>query len=252
MTSPPAFEPTLTPYGDSALMIAATDPDPAGRRRTMGAARRAVETRRPHGVVDLVAGLESLLVEFDPLEVSTEALATLLRLTLDAHQPDAGPDATAPTHFTIPVLFDDAVAPDLAEVAAEQGLDQATLVERFASFSLSISLLAAAMAPMMDGAAFDTPVSRCTLPRTDVAAGSIMVAGANAIIQPFPGPTGWKVIGRTPLRICDIARTPPTSYRPGDTVRFVPIDAPEYDRLAGRFLTADTPVADAAEGAGAP
>jgi allophanate hydrolase subunit 1 len=63
-----------------------------------------------------------------------------------------------------------------------------------------------------------------------------MVAGTSAIIQPFPGPSGWKVIGRTPLTICDIREDPATSYRPGDRVTFKVIPESGWAELEGKFL----------------
>ncbi|WAH95383.1 carboxyltransferase domain-containing protein [Arthrobacter sp. MMS18-M83] len=112
------------------------------------------------------------------------------------------------------------------------------MLRQFESSVLTINLLAAAMAPMMGGVQFPGQVSRCVEPRTNVDPGSVMVAGTNAIIQPFPGPSGWKVIGRTPLTICDIREDPATSYKPGDLVRFELVPEGEWVRLEGRFLRA--------------
>ncbi len=90
------------------------------------------------------------------------------------------------------------------------------------------------MAPMMDGHRTATGIRRRAQPRTDVAPGSIMVAGTNAIIQPFPGPTGWRVIGRTPHTIVDIRQSPPTSFGPGDAVTFVRIGSHQAALLEAR------------------
>jgi allophanate hydrolase subunit 1 len=121
-------------------------------------------------------------------------------------------------------------------VAEELGLNQEATLSALTSSVLTINLLAAAMAPMMAGVQFPGQVSRCAEPRTDVVPGSVMVAGTSAIIQPFPGPSGWKVIGRTPLTICDIHEDPATSYRPGDRVRFEVIPESRWAELEGRFL----------------
>jgi len=127
-------------------------------------------------------------------------------------------------------------APDLPEVAEELGLSPEATLEVFTSSVLTINLLAAAMAPMMAGVKFPGQVRRCAEPRTDVAPGSVMVAGTSAIIQPFPGPSGWKVIGRTPLTVCDIHEDPATSYRPGDRVMFKLIPESGWEELEGQFL----------------
>lgn len=239
MTSSPlplAAKIAMSEFGDSALMLTVRDDDPATRRSIISAVRSILLPRLPYGTRDAVAGLESLLIEFDPLAVAPRQLTEVLGLIIEAHQDDDGDDGPAPNNFLIPVDFRAEFAPDLAEVAGELGLAPAEVIKIVTASALRISLLAAAMAPMMDGLDFPAPVSRCALPRTDVPAGSIMVAGNNAIIQPFPGPSGWKVIGRTPLRICDIGQQPATSYAAGDHVRFTALREDQWPIHEGRFL----------------
>ncbi|WP_138418272.1 5-oxoprolinase subunit B family protein [Sinomonas gamaensis] len=231
-SSPQQF--SVTPYGDSAVLLTPTSTDPAERRLAATRLRAAVAHHRPRGVVDLAAGLESLLVEFDPLQVSHDLLEDTLLLIAETsdHVAEAG-DAR---EFVIPTVFGGDHSPDLPSVASELGLTVEETITTFTGSVLTINLLASAMAPMMAGVQFPRQLARLAEPRTDVPSGSIMVAGTNAIIQPFPGPTGWRVIGRTPLTICDISRDPAVSFRPGDTVRFTAIPQERWDELAGEFL----------------
>lgn len=86
-------------------------------------------------------------------------------------------------------------------------------------------LLAAAMAPMMSGLSLPAPVSRRRQPH-ERSRRSIMIAGRHAIIQPFPGPTGWRVVVHTSLTIVDIARAAPTAFAPGDILPGSPASIP--------------------------
>ena len=57
----------------------------------------------------------------------------------------------------------------------------------------------------------------------------------------MPMPSGWYVIGRTPLKMYDLRRDRPFLLAGGDTVSFVPIDAEAFaamsaDAEAGRPL----------------
>lgn len=226
-------------FGDSALMLSVRDDVPTVRRDVIADVRAILLPRLPYGVSNAVAGLESLLIEFDPLQVAPEQLAEVLGLLLALHESEADTEGPAPKQLLIPVDFSDEFAPDLAEVARELDLTPQEVITAFTGSPLRITLLAAAMAPMMDGVEFPAPVSRCARPRTDVPPGSIMVAGRNAIIQPFPGPSGWKVIGRTPLRICDITEHPATSYGAGDHVRFTVLERGRWPELNGQFLRAE-------------
>ncbi|MFE4196726.1 allophanate hydrolase subunit 1 [Paenarthrobacter sp. NPDC056912] len=231
---------TAVPFGDSALMVSLASGTVDERQRGSRRLREILLEVRPHGLLDVVAGVDSVLVEFDCLAVSHGQLAQTIRLAASGtgfHDEGANPGGK---HFVIPLVVNEAFAPDLPDVALELGISQEAVLGHLEASVLNINLLASAMAPMMGRVEFPGQVSRCKEPRTNVAPGSVMVAGTNAIIQPFPGPTGWKVIGRTPLVVCDIREDPPTSFKSGDTVRFKVVPGSEWERLQGRFLRTDS------------
>jgi inhibitor of KinA len=64
-----------------------------------------------------------------------------------------------------------------------------------------------------------------------VTAGSVGIAGGQTGIYPTETPGGWRLIGRTPVRMFDPQTQPPTRVQAGDIVRFAPIDRAEFDRL---------------------
>ena len=236
MTAAAPVSITVESFGDSAVMVTIPHPDPATRRAGIIRVRERLLADRPPGVLDIVSGLESLLVEFDPLTTTPEHIAYAARL-LAAAPSTTDPTALSPVrHFAIPVVFDAETGPDLASVADEVGLTPGEVIDAIAASTFTICLLGAAMAPMMDGLRVPRPVRRRAEPRTDVAPGAIMIAGTNAIIQPFPGPTGWRVVGRTPHTIVDISRPDPVAFGPGDTVRFVPVTRTEARPMTGTFL----------------
>ncbi|MFF7308910.1 carboxyltransferase domain-containing protein [Streptomyces sp. NPDC008137] len=238
MTTAPYGAITVEPFGDSAAMVTIPHGDQAVRRAGIIAFRDRFLAHRPPGVLDVVSGLESLLIEFDPLRTSLQHVEYAARLVARwAPSPADGTAARAVRSFDIPVVFDDESGPDLVSVAEELGMRPPDVVEAIAGSTFTICLLGAAMAPMMDGLKVPVPLRRRAEPRTDVAPGAIMIAGTNAIIQPFPGPTGWRVVGRTPHTIVDISRPDPVSFGPGDIVRFVPVTRDEALTLEAGFLT---------------
>lgn len=64
---------------------------------------------------------------------------------------------------------------------------------------------------------------RLVRPRERVAAGTVAIADGQTSIYPFDSPGGWRLIGRTDVRIFDSTREAPALIRPGDRVRFVPL-----------------------------
>lgn len=228
------FPLTIAEYGDAAVMVTVRTADEAERRRVIAAFRERVLSEVPPGVDDVVSGLESLLVEFDPLVTTSEQVSFSLGALGKAEEVVGA--RREPSHLVVPIVVDAETAPDLADVAVELGITPDEVIRLLESSTLTVNLLAAAMAPMMDGLDVARPVRRQATPRTDVPPGSVMIAGRNAIIQPFPGPTGWRVIGRSPLTIVDITRDAPVSFAPGDRIEFRRITADEAESLRGTFL----------------
>ena len=60
-------------------------------------------------------------------------------------------------------------------------------------------------------------------PRLAVPAGSVGIAGAQTGVYPTAAPGGWRLIGRTTVRMFDAGRNPPGLVGPGDRVRFEPL-----------------------------
>jgi KipI family sensor histidine kinase inhibitor len=75
---------------------------------------------------------------------------------------------------------------------------------------------------------------RRPLPRVLIPAGSVVMAGGQAAVISVPVPSGWHILGDTPVRPFDRARDEPFLFRPGDLIRFHPIDADEFARLTSR------------------
>ena len=78
--------------------------------------------------------------------------------------------------------------------------------------------------------ALHTP--RLESPRQKVVAGSVGIAGNQTGVYPLDSPGGWRLIGRTPLRLFAPEREQPLLYEAGDLIRFRPISEMEYHTLA--------------------
>ena len=135
---------------------------------------------------------------------------------------------------SIPVVYGGGAGPDLARVAELCGLSEGEVIERHAANELHV--LFDGFAP---GFAYlgDLPdelrVPRLETPRTRTPAGSVGIAGPMSGIYPAALPGGWRIVGRTPITLFDPRRDPPAYLVPGDTVRFEPIDAADWNSRTG-------------------
>src|SRR5262249_15708948 len=117
----------------------------------------------------------------------------------------------------VPVIFD---GPDLDDVARHTGLTAARVVETFVAAEYLVYFVGFSTCfPYLGGLPPELATPRLSAPRKHVPAGSVAIGGAQAGVYPLPSPGGWRLIGRTSLRLFDPAGEPPALLRMGDRVR---------------------------------
>jgi KipI family sensor histidine kinase inhibitor len=229
--------PVIADCGDSAVVVRAAGTDAERKWEFVHALADAVEAAGLDGVYGAVPAYDSLLVEFDCTRTDHATVREAIRRAALGQRSVRRPAAQS---FVVPVVYGGEYGPDLPEVARQLGISEREVVELHCAAPLTIRCLGApAGAPMMDGPAFPRPVPRLGSPRTSVPPGSIAVAGRQAVICPVRSPGGWPLLGRTPLRVLDLAAEPFTAYRPGDRFRFVPIAPAQWDEHRDAVLVAD-------------
>jgi KipI family sensor histidine kinase inhibitor len=68
-------------------------------------------------------------------------------------------------------------------------------------------------------------------PRPRIPASSVSVGGAQAALGSIAGPSGWHLLGRSPVRPFLPGREPVFLFNPGDRLRFDPIAADDWESL---------------------
>ncbi len=123
----------------------------------------------------------------------------------------------------IPVVYGGG---DLGDVARGTGLEPEEVVAKHSGRDYRVWLLGFAPGFPYLGVLDDAlHLSRRATPRPRIAAGSVAIAGAQTGIYPSESAGGWHVIGQTKQTIFDPESRDPFLLRPGDTVRFVPVEA---------------------------
>jgi len=196
------------------------------------------------GIIETAPSYRSLLVCYEPTEVSFEQLVTELRRLL-LRGTRAGQRNTAA--WNVPVVYDGPFAPDLGEVAERLGLTSEQVITAHVQADYLVYMVGFAPGlPYLGGLPPALHISRRLNPRPRVPAGAVMIGGTQANIVPMAVPSAWYILGQTPLRAFDLNREDPFLFRSGDRVRFHRIDAAEYDRLAGMTSEQLLPIVRAA------
>ena len=219
--------PRFLAASDDALLVRfGTEISVAHHRRVRGLTA-VLDLAALPAVRNLHPAYASLLIRFDPLRTDHAELETVVRGLVDQAEAPA-----APRTIEIPVCYGGEFGPDLAAVAEHCRLEPQEVIARHSAPEYLVYFLGFAPGfPYLGGldAALATP--RLPAPRTRVPAGSVAIGGAQTGVYPVATPGGWRIIGRTPLRLFESERAEPASVRMGDQVRFVPIGAAECARL---------------------
>lgn len=236
------MSPRLLALGDGALTLEFGDRiDPAVNAKVI-AARDALAALQLDGISDVVPAWRSLTVHFDPLRLDHDVLGKQLLHCAEAPPqelalvgPQSGiPGRQSPTRWQIPVVFGHEFGPDLAAVTEATGRSESQIIEAICATELRVFLIGFLPGfPYLGELPDWLRLPRLTTPRAAVPANSLAIAGAQAAIYPWQSPGGWHLLGRTPVRLFDVADTArPALLAPGDAVRFRPIARAEFERLA--------------------
>lgn len=218
----------IAPAGDSAFVAEFPAGIDLATSRRVVALEHALRARCGSVLRELVVGFCSLTIYFDPLAIDGAWLADEIRQAcLSAETWEDERRAV----LDIPVCYDNELGLDLADVSASTGLSPEAIAELHSEATYRVFMVG-----FTPGFAYLAPVDprlalpRRATPRTVVPAGSVAIAAGQTAIYPEESPGGWHIIGRTRVRPFDSSRPQPFLFRPGDRVRFVPIDRPTYDR----------------------
>jgi KipI family sensor histidine kinase inhibitor len=192
----------------------------------------AVHARMAPELRDVVPALGGLALHFHPHfdgDLVQFALTVVQRALEDGLPPqdDIGRD------IEVPVCYEPAFAPDLAEVARRLKLDPDEVVARHVRGDYRVLMIGFAPGhAYMGGLDPSLSLSRRSAPRPEVPAGSVAIANEQTVVYPYAISGGWNVIGRTPLVVFDARREPPSLFGPGDRVRFRAISKAQFEEIA--------------------
>ncbi|MEL6875040.1 MAG: allophanate hydrolase subunit 1 [Pseudomonadota bacterium] len=181
---------------------------------------------------EVVPGLDSMSVQFDPSRVDVEDAIATLHNQLSVEGQTA---VSVAAMIDIPVCYDPEFAPDISNVAEQSGHNVESFIRWHQTARFSVSMLGflpgfAYLRCAEDGG----DIRRLASPRQQVAAGSVGMVGNQNCLYSFSSPGGWPIIGRTPVKLFDPANNPPNLLQPDQVIRFRQIGRDDYEQLAAK------------------
>ena len=189
---------------------------------------------------DLVASYTSLLIEFDPLQITPWQAQTSFLKAWDKHcrlmrsHGHVVSTDTALNCIEIPVYYHPSVAWDIEEVSQKKGLSWQQVARLHSQGQYRVYAMGFAPGFAFMGQIDPTlEMPRKSCPRTSVPAGSVAISDLQTAIYPSQSPGGWNIIGRSPCELFNPNNSPASLLKTADYVRFKAIDEQQFLALGG-------------------
>jgi KipI family sensor histidine kinase inhibitor len=251
-------KPEFRPGGDRNILVYLGDEMSFDLNFLVHSYAAAIREARLDGVVELIPELASLLVSYDPERIAYNDLIRELVAIRAGIGAIAGIELPSRL-FYVPVLYfdpwtqacvDDYRAriaekePDADFLVSLNGLaDRRQLVRVHSGTEYWVAALG-----FWPGLGSFLPLDpRCQLtapkydpPRTWTPKGTVGIGGAITCIYPDRTPGGYQIFAISPMPIWDPSqrlaafRDSLALFKPGDRVRFIPIDREEHDYISGK------------------
>jgi KipI family sensor histidine kinase inhibitor len=180
------------------------------------------------GVVETVPTYRSLMVQLDPLLVDRAAFVERVRMmiaTLDVR-------GIAGRRWRVPVVYGGEFGIDLEDVARRHEITPQEVIRRHSAPVYRVYMIGFMPGfTYLGGLDMSIATPRRLDPRPKTPRGTISIGGIQALIANQEMPSGWHLLGRTPVRAFLAGREPAVLFAPGDEVVFEPIETRHWEAL---------------------
>ncbi|MCF6095065.1 5-oxoprolinase subunit PxpB [Microaerobacter geothermalis] len=181
------------------------------------------------GIVEWIPTYTAVTVFYQPHVIRYKELCNRLEQVFYEMKQVTLPPAQV---ITIPTLYGGEYGPDLFYVAKYHGMTVEELIQVHSQPDYLIYMMGFVPGfPYLGGMNEKIATPRLENPRSAIPAGSVGIAGAQTGIYPIETPGGWRLIGRTPIRLYDPSDKNPVLLKAGDYLRFQAIDEEEFKQI---------------------
>ena len=216
--------------GDSALVIEFGNEISVDINKKIRKMMDDIKKENIDGIVELVPTYCSLLINYDVLKIDYNTLVEKLKTFLDNNLETA--EGEEVTLIEIPTLYNDEVGPDLSYVAEHNKISKEEVIKIHTGTDYLVYMLGFMPGfTYLGGMSEKIATPRLESPRLQIYPGSVGIAGKQTGMYPSMSPGGWRIIGRTPLKLYNPDSDTPVYISSGDYVRYVSISEEEYNDI---------------------
>lgn len=216
--------------GDSALVIEFGNEISVDINKKIRKMMDDIKKENIDEIVELVPTYCSLLINYDVLKIDYNTLVEKLKTFLNNDLETA--EGEEVTLVEIPTLYNDEVGPDLSYVAEHNKLSKEEVIKIHTGTDYLVYMLGFMPGfTYLGGMSEKIATPRLESPRLQIYPGSVGIAGKQTGMYPSMSPGGWRIIGRTPLKLYNPDSDTPVYISSGDYVRYVSISEEEYNDI---------------------
>ena len=189
----------------------------------------AILEQKIPGVQYTIPAYASLCIGFDQNKISK---STLVKLILQIHTQLTSISTSFSSKIKIPVCYQPNFGIDLKELSQKLKLSVEEIIKLHYEKTYQVYMLGFMMGfPYLGSLNPKIQIPRKAKPRKLVTEGSIGIAGSQTGIYPSSAPSGWQIIGQSPVKIFDIHKTFPFEIEAGDQIQFYPISESKFHEI---------------------
>lgn len=178
--------------------------------------------------------ISETVIAYSSLAVFFKKNLDVERFIKDFEWPHLGAIEKPPDSATyiVPVCYDADFAIDLARVSEHCEMQEEEVVQLHTSVTYDVRFIGFLPGfPYLSGLDRRLYTPRIEQPRKLIDKGSVGIGGRQTGIYTMNSPGGWNIIGKCPLNLFNVSKTPPASFQPGDKLVFKAISMQEYERI---------------------
>lgn len=175
---------------------------------------------------DVIPGVDSICVQYDPLLLAPNDAIVLFEHALASRGPTI---ISKPKDWVIPVCYAPEFALDMREICGAAQLSIDEIIKRHTETIFEVYMMGFTPGfAYLKSSDFALDLPRLKNPRQHVPTGSVGLAAGQCGLYALDGPGGWPIVGRTSFHLFDLKADDPFRLNPGDRVKFEPVAADAF------------------------
>jgi inhibitor of KinA len=216
----------IVPIGDCAITITFGNKIDENIHQQINQFLHLLRSKKFVGIHEYVPAYTSVSIFYDPVVLS---YSQLKEKVYSIYQTSLKIPMIESIVYRIPVYYGGETGPDLRFIAEHKHISEREVINLHANKEYLVHMIGFVPGfPYLGGLNDKIAAPRLETPRAKIAAGSVGIGGNQTGIYPAEVPSGWRIIGITPLSLFDIEKAKPSLLSAGNYVLFYPVEYQEF------------------------